>query len=258
MNITILGSGPCAAIPRKGCGCAACGHARKPRSKTKRTRSSILILKKRHNLLIDCGPDFLEQAAREKIKKIDAVILTHAHADAAGGLKKLGEWTKRAVPVYTEQANFKRIKNLQKLELKNIGLARVKRVGPFKVSAYRVKHGLTSGFPTLGFKIDNRFGYISDVGEIPKKNLKYFKNLDLLFLDCAMYFGKKMKGHLNPAQAVEYIKILNPQKAVFTQIGHGFPPYEKAKREIEKYWQANKEGVRSKVLVGHDGMKFKI
>ena len=208
--------------------------------------------------MIDCGPDFLEQAARERIKKIDAVVLTHLHADAAGGLKKLNKWTDRAVLVYTEKANFKRIKNLEMLRLKDIGLGRVKRIGPFRVSAHRVQHGLTPGFPTVGYKIDSRVGYISDAGAISKNNLNYFKNLDLLFLDSAVYFARKMKGHLNPVQAIEYIKILKPKRAVLTQIGHGFPAYAKANREMQKYWKENKEGVRTKVLLGFDGMKIDI
>jgi len=249
MKITILGSGPCLAIPRKGCRCAACRDARKPGSKTKRTRSSVLVSKKGFNLLIDCSPDFLEQAAREKIKTVDAVILTHAHADAAGGLKRLSRWSKKPISIYTERTNIKRFKHLKNLHFKEIILGRVKPIGPSRVSAFRVKHGLTAGFPTVGYAIDKNFGYISDVGEIPKNNKKYFQNIDLLFLDGALWFGRKMKGHLSAGEAIALARELGAKKTVLTQIGHGYPPYGQASRRIKR-----ESG--GKVYLGYDGMSL--
>jgi len=251
MKIVVLGSGPCVAIPRKSCRCKACAHARKPKSKSKRTRSSILVTKNHFNLLVDCSPDFLEQVEREKIKKIDAVILTHLHADAAGGLVKLNKWTKKEVAVYTERVNFKKIKKYKNFKLNEIKLDRTRKIGMFRVAAYRVKHGLTPGFPTVGYQIDKKLGYISDVGEIPKKNINKFKHLKLLFLDGAIWFGRKMKGHLNTGEAIELIKILNPRKTILTQIGHGYPPYHQAAREIAKQGDKN-------ITLGYDGMKFSI
>jgi len=250
MNIIVLGSGPCVAIPRKGCRCKTCTHARKPKSKSRRSRSSILVSKRGFNLLIDCSPDFLEQVERQKIKNIDAVILTHLHSDAAGGLKKFNKWAKKSVSIYTERSNFKRIKHLKNLDLREIQLGRSKSIGPFKVSAYRVMHGLTPGFSTVGYRIDKKLGYISDVGEIPKKNLHYFKNLKLLFLDGALWFGKRMKGHLNVEEAAELSRVLESKKTVLTQVGHGYPPYGQAVRKIKK--------VGKRMELAYDGMKFKV
>jgi len=209
-----------------------------------------MISKKGFNLLIDCSPDFIEQAAREKIKKIDAVILTHAHADASGGLKKLNKWTKDPVAVYMEKANFEKFKHLENLELKVMRLGQVEPIGPFLVWAYRVKHGLTPGFPTVGYLIDKKLGYISDVGEISKKNIKYFKNLKLLFLDGALWFGRKMKGHLNVKQAMDIIDILKPKKAFLTQIGHGYPPHEQARQRIRT--------MNKRIEPAYDGMRLEI
>ena len=251
MKIIVLGSGPCVAIPRKGCRCKTCSHARKPKSKSKRLRSSILIKKNRFNLLVDCSPDFLEQVKCEKIKKIDAVILTHLHADAAGGLGQLDRWTKKEIPVYTERVNFKKIKKYKNLKLNEIKLNQTMKIGMFRVAGYRVEHGLTPGFPTVGYRIDNKLGYISDAGKIPKKNINNFKYLKLLFLDGAIWFGKKMKGHLNTGEAIELIKILKPGKAILTQIGHGYPPYHQAMREIKKQGGKN-------IALGYDGMKLSI
>lgn len=136
------------------------------------------------------------------------------------------------------------------MQLKDIKLGRSKSIGPFKVSAYRVMHGLTFGFPTVGYRIDKKLGYISDVGKIPKKNFHNFKNLKLLFLDGAMWFGKRMKGHLNVEEAIELSMALKSKKTVLTQIGHGYPPYHQAVREINM--------VDGRVGLAYDGMKIKI
>lgn len=257
MKITILGSGPCAAIPRRACSCPTCRDAQRARSKSRRTRSSLLLEKRRANLLIDCGPDFLYQVKREKIKKIDAVILTHLHADAAGGLGQLDRWLDKPVFVYTEKVNaarlLKKYKKLKYIKFQFFDIGRVFRICGFAISARRVRHGLTPGFPTVGYIIDNKLGYISDVGEIPESNLKYFKNLDVLFLDAAMWFGKGMKGHLNAGQAIALGKILRPKKLILTQIGHGFPPYERARREIAR--QARTAGFGGQVVLGFDGLR---
>ena len=89
IKLTILGSGPAIAIPRPGHRDRTCREARKPGSRSRRMRSSILIKYRGRNILIDIGPDILEQLELAKIKKPDAALLTHAHSDAAGGIDDL-------------------------------------------------------------------------------------------------------------------------------------------------------------------------
>lgn len=135
MNITFLGTGPAINIPRKGCRCLTCKDARKSKSKSRRTNSSVLITHKETNILINCTPDFKKQITTKlptclktttrqaKIRNdendtlyhseelqpveatknlmgakrptIDAVFLTHAHKDAVGGIKDLIKWLQK-------------------------------------------------------------------------------------------------------------------------------------------------------------------
>ena len=68
----MLGVGSSAGTPAVGCSCAIC-TSMDPRNK--RTRcSSLITLDSGENILIDTGPDLRNQALRENIKRVDAVL----------------------------------------------------------------------------------------------------------------------------------------------------------------------------------------
>ena len=75
----MLGVGSSAGTPAVGCSCATC-LSDNPRNK--RTRcSSVIALDTGETILIDTGPDLRIQSLRENIKRVDAVLYTHTHAD---------------------------------------------------------------------------------------------------------------------------------------------------------------------------------
>src|SRR5260370_12259656 len=76
--LTVLGSGTSMGVPTIGCSCAVC-HSSDPHDR--RTRPSIMVEYEGRCVLIDTTPDFREQAIRENIIHIDAIIYTHAHPD---------------------------------------------------------------------------------------------------------------------------------------------------------------------------------
>lgn len=86
MKLTILGSGTSHGVPVIGCDCAVCKSKNK---KDKRNRCSALLTYNDKNFLIDVGPDFRQQALRENITKLEAVFLTHSHADHIHGIDDL-------------------------------------------------------------------------------------------------------------------------------------------------------------------------
>ncbi|MGC1501698.1 MAG: MBL fold metallo-hydrolase, partial [Terriglobales bacterium] len=85
-TLTVLGSGTSMGVPTIGCNCAVC---RSSDPHDRRTRPSILLSYDQHHVLIDTTPDFREQALREKITQLDAVIYTHTHADHILGIDDL-------------------------------------------------------------------------------------------------------------------------------------------------------------------------
>jgi phosphoribosyl 1,2-cyclic phosphate phosphodiesterase len=94
-TLTVLGSGTSMGVPTIGCDCAVC-QSSDPRDR--RTRPSVLIEYDHKAVLIDTTPDFREQAIREKIRHLDAVLYTHTHADHILGIDDLRPLTFRLKP----------------------------------------------------------------------------------------------------------------------------------------------------------------
>jgi len=256
MKLIVLGSGPSEKIPRSGCRCSACLDAKKIKSKSRRTRSSVILEWHKKNILIDCGPDFLKQIKREKISTIGAVLLTHGHADAVGGLKKLPP--DGALKIFTEKQTLKYVKRIYgKIppgEIIKPGHSL--KIWGVKIIPFRVKHALREKtFPTLGFKV-GPLVYASDVSSIPGSSEKYFKNSKVLFLDGAMWLSTKMIWHLSVEQSIDLAKKFHARKLYLTQIGHNYPPHEIAQKEINNYCRKNK--IKFPVIIAYDGLKIEI
>ncbi len=109
-TLTVLGSGTSMGVPTIGCTCAVC-HSPDPHDR--RTRPSVLIEYAGKTVLIDTTPDFREQAIREGITKIDAVLYTHSHADHILGiddLRPLSYHRDGKIPLYARaEADFSQI-----------------------------------------------------------------------------------------------------------------------------------------------------
>ena len=83
MKLTFLGTGTSCGVPTIGCQCYACSSTD---AKDKRLRCSALIETEQTRLLIDCGPDFRQQIMNQPFRKIDGILITHAHYDHMGGM----------------------------------------------------------------------------------------------------------------------------------------------------------------------------
>lgn len=263
MTITFLGTGPSTGIPRKGCRCRVCRKG----GKSKRMRSSALVTHNRANVLIDAGPDVKAQLQREGVKRIDAVLLTHAHEDASGGMKKLERWASEhqdghSITVYAEQRTINIIKKRWKTPFPFIfrtvkPLSRI-RAGGILVTPFRVSHSMTPGFPTLGFKIGSRFVYASDVSDIPNASKNLIRGIHTLVLDGAMYFKHSIKSHLTVNESIRTASSLNVPNLILTQISHTYPPHEQAKRAIKSYLASQHALYPKTVKLAYDGMKIRL
>ena len=109
MRLTFLGTGGSFGTPMIGCQCAVC---RSNNPKDHRLRSSALVESDTTRLLIDCGPDFRQQALNMPFRKIDGVLLTHSHYDHVGGIDDLRPFCKFGdIDIYADRitaANLKR------------------------------------------------------------------------------------------------------------------------------------------------------
>ncbi|MBI4155526.1 hypothetical protein HY498_05585 [Candidatus Woesearchaeota archaeon] len=238
MEILFLGTGPVGGIKGKG--------------RSKRLESSILI----DGVLVDVTNHFKKQI--KGINNIKAILITHAHKDAIGGMNQLRGWQKKVcadrIRLYSLKETIKKIKNefksINNLEFINVKPYKDFKIDNLKVIAFKIKHSIQKGFPTLGFYFpDLKLVYASDVGELNKDLEKYSKKSKILIIDGAMW-EKKLIAHLDIKEVLPKICNWNVKKIIFTQIGKTAPKYESLRKEIKK--------ICSKALPAYDGMKLRI
>ena len=103
MKITFLGTGTSQGVPVIACECEVCASTD---NKDKRLRTSLLLESKNVTLIFDAGPDFRQQALRENMTKLDAILLTHEHKDHIAGLddvRAFNHKSRSAIDIYSEK-----------------------------------------------------------------------------------------------------------------------------------------------------------
>lgn len=168
MVLEFLGTGTSTGVPEAGCHCEVCTSSN-PHDQRLRTSAWIQVDGK--SILIDCGPDFRQQAIRAGIERIDALLITHGHYDHAGGLDDLRPYCKdRAFPIYLEPSvasdirqripycfSENRYPGVPEFRLHEIGLS------PFEVEGIPIVpiRAMHYKLPIVGFRIYN-LAYITD------------------------------------------------------------------------------------------------
>ena len=225
MIVTILGSGTSNGVPVIGCTCPVCLSSEK---KNNRTRSSIWIQGESASVVIDTATEFRIQALREGIDWVDAVFLTHAHADHIHGLDDIRPLSyNKTIPVYGNEPTIAEIqhrfdyifKGTQKgggkprITLHTLGAGTV-RIEDLTITPVPVLHGK---LPILAYRIGD-VGYCTDCSYIPESSIKLLANLKLLIIGSLRYTPHPT--HFSVSQTVEVFRELRPKKAYLTHISH--------------------------------------
>ncbi len=249
-TLTVLGSGTSMGVPTIGCTCGVCTSS-DPRDR--RTRPSVLVEYEGHSVLIDTTPDFRQQAIREGVSRIDAVLYTHGHADHILGLDDLRPLSFRSggrIPLYASEHTAERLNSvfryifdddykygsLARVELKTIA-GEVELFG-VRFEPVKVLHGDAEIY---GY----RFGaaaYLTDFSEIPAESLPRLRDLDILFLDALRH--KPHPTHSTVANSLRLVEELKPRRAFFTHISHDLP-HQETNRSLPPPAQ-----------LAHDGLKL--
>jgi len=227
VKVTFLGTGASHGIPVIGCNCEIC---QSNNLRDKRLRSSIFIeTDNNNNLVIDVGPDFRQQMLREKIIKIDAVLLTHNHKDHTAGLDDLRAFNylmKKQVRIYAEPDVLNTIKREYAyafVDDKYPGAPDMD-LHPIENEIFAIDNdtiipvrGFHGKLPVLGFRTGD-FAYITDVKIIPEREKSKLAGLDVLVISALRV--KTHIAHMGLNEVLDIIKELKPRRAYLTHISH--------------------------------------
>lgn len=253
MKVTFLGTGTSQGVPVITCNCEVCKSLD---YRDKRLRTSVYIQIDDVNLVIDTGPDFRQQMLREDIKRLDAVLFTHEHKDHTAGLDDIRSFNHKHqmdMPLYARPNVISQLKQEYEYIFKNPhypGIPRVimhelhsedftiknVKVTPVEVMHYKL--------PILGFRIQD-FTYITDAKTVLPAEMDKIRGSKILVVNALQ--KEEHISHFTLAEALDFIKEVNPEKAYLTHISHRLGKHQ----EVEKRLPEN-------VFIAYDGLTIAI
>ena len=189
-----MGTGTSCGVPVIGCQCEVC---KSTDPKDKRTRCSALVETGSTRLLIDCGPDFRQQILPQPFRKIDSILITHAHYDHMGGMDDIRPYCQfGAINVYADPTACQgmlemlpycfaenRYPGVPAIGLHEILPHEPIRIGDFEIVPFVVMHGQ---LPIMGYRI-GKLAYITDMKTMDESEMPYLEGTELLVVNaCAL------------------------------------------------------------------------
>ena len=254
MEITFLGTGTSCGVPVLGCQCEVCQSTN---PKDRRLRCSILVEIHDTRLLVDCGPDFREQMLPQPFRRIDGILITHAHYDHMGGMDDIrpycqfGEINVYADPIAREGMlqmlpycfAEHRYPGVPAIGLHEIHAGEPMRIGDIDVLPVEVMHGK---LPILGFRFGSDFAYITDMKTMDDSQAALLEGVDTLVVN-ALRFDKPHHSHQLVDDAVAFAKRVGARQTFLTHMCHDVGLHEEAGKRLP-------EGVR----FAFDGLRLKV
>lgn len=235
-RFTILGCSSSPGVPRITGDWGACNPAN---PKNRRTRASFMVQQYDDNggvttVVIDTGPDFREQMIAGRVKYVDAVLYTHAHADHIHGLDDLRGYyfgSEQRVPIYATEITMDRIRQgfsycmetppgsnyppiveAKIIESIDVPLHISGAGGAISFCPHAQQHG---DIISLGFRIGD-VAYCSDISDFPPETVAKLEGLDVLIIDALQY--RYHPSHLSLEQSLDWIERLKPKRAILTHM----------------------------------------
>lgn len=227
MRVTFLGTGTSVGVPILSCRCAVCS-SRNP--KNRRLRQSIWLEGGNSSVVVDAGTDFREQALRAGIGRLDAVLLTHPHADHIFGLDDTRVFSyrqKAPIPVYGSSHTLEGVRRTfwyafadlpegggrPRLELRSLD-------GPLDLGGLPVlplpgDHGF---MPVTVFRF-GPFAYATDLKRMPEETVQALRGVDTLAIN-ALRHEPQHPTHMTVGEALRAADRIGPRRVFLIHMGH--------------------------------------
>ncbi len=226
ITVTILGSGTSTGVPVPACSCPVCSS---PAPQNQRTRCSILVSFAGRNILIDTSTDLRQQALREKITRVDAVLYTHTHADHVNGIDDLRPFnlaSGEAIPIHGSREDLEVLRRVfayifddgdepgYRPRLQPHVVADVFTLFGLEITPLPLLHGPGR---SLGYRI-GPFAYLTDCSSIPETTLADLAGIEILIIDGLRF--KPHASHLNIPQALALAERIGARRTILTHLSH--------------------------------------
>jgi phosphoribosyl 1,2-cyclic phosphate phosphodiesterase len=253
MKITFLGTGTSQGVPVIGCACEVCTSLD---FRDKRLRSSVQIEISNRSFVIDTGPDFRQQMLRERVRRIDAILFTHAHRDHTAGLDDVRAYNfmqQMDMPVYGRQEVLDQLRIEYAYAFSKDSYPGIPRLllnlidnKSFSVDGVNITplEVLHLKMPVLGFRFEN-FSYITDANFIPDETLEKLQGTEILVLNALQ--RNRHVSHFNLEEALAMVEKIKPAKAFFTHISHNLGLHADVSRELPAH-----------VMLSYDGLQLEV
>jgi phosphoribosyl 1,2-cyclic phosphate phosphodiesterase len=260
LAVTILGCGSSGGVPRVGQGWGACDPSN---PKNRRRRCSICVEREAEDgsetrLIVDCSPDLREQLLDLRASRLDAILLTHPHADHIHGIddvRPLVILARKKIDIHMDAATSARVRTnfgyvfetpagsqypalLNEHRLFAGEPVRVQGPGgPIDAVPFRLQHG---EIDALGFRFEN-LAYTPDLNGIPDESRVWLENLDLWIVDALRYTPHP--SHFCLRETLDWIERLEPKRAILTNL-HIDLDFERLKAELPANVEPAYDGFR--------------
>ena len=241
MKLTFLGTGTSCGVPTIGCQCYTCSST-DPHDK--RLRCSALIETETTRILIDCGPDFRQQIMPQPFRKIDGILITHAHYDHMGGMDDIrpycqfGEINVYADPIARQNMlemlpycfAENRYPGVPAIQLHEIHKHEPFRIGDLDIMPLEVMH---HNLPILGYRITQldaqllplaSLVYITDMKTIASEEVPYAEHCDVLVVNALRPLPHH--SHQTLDEAVSFAQQIAAPQTWLIHSSHDMPRHE--------------------------------